>query len=328
MTAQHIISQKTEELDLVSLDRLSGEPKPRDLADSDPFPSGGLAPIVRSSFDFDDRNELLARFEGLASVAGGLPNHLYDAMIASIHEGEQSLLEFIRCLDAPFQRIEVQQSRQFPLVRTHDSKDRDKSRDAMVGVSLSISRRDDDLLMVGNYLALKSNRRNIGELRLLIKRFSGYPTQIRVKAGIRQSIPRGRQNILNATNAAASPSTQRGSLGLGQGMAIGRTGNPNLSQVMVILQLSNKDELLKCRDDPCFAAAVRRLALLYLREPAEIQIRANIPRRALSPCRISSIRTGAASLGPYQILQPEARPDDFAMVSIEQPPRKNYKRND
>jgi len=321
MTAQQIISQKTEELDLVSLDRLSGEPDPRDLADSDPFPSGGLAQLVRSSFDFDDRNELLARFEGLCSVAGGLPNHLYDAMIATTHEGEQSLLEFIRCLDAPFQRIEVRQSRQFPLVRIHDSNHRDNNRDALVGVSQSISRRIDDLFVLGNYLTLKSNRRNIGELQLLIKRISGYPTQIHVKTGIRQPIPRHRQNVLSAANAAASPVKRQGTLGLGRGMAIGRSGHPNLSQIMVILQLHSRDELLVCRKDPDFAPVVRRLALLYLREPADIQIRAKIPRSALSPLRIYSRRIGAARRGPYQIVQPEARPNDFAVVSIEQTSR-------
>lgn len=269
--------------------------------EADPYPDGALAAIraLRGSSATIAGPRLATG--GLATIDGGLPEYLYEAMLAAVHAGDRGLYDFLSTLDARFLEL---RARTAAATRLVDGIAGGRGLlSALAGLACPDAGPEIDLAAL---LPLLDSSRSLGGLSRLMRLESGL--QATVEAAIDHRSPidptaRSRLGRRRGQNAA-----------LGAGAIAGGTGPGNEARLSVWLTAAGTADLDRVR-----VAAPRLLAIarLYLRDPADLSLGVRIARRYLAPPRLSARRMRAARLDGTACLAPHLRPDRTTRVRLD-----------
>ena len=104
---------------------------------------------------------------------------------------------------------------------------------------------------------------------------------------------------------------------LGQGTVLGRTATLHWQRIEIRVEPRNQQEYRRLQSDEHFAARLRDLAQIYLREHTDLRLYLYVRREFITQPRLSSDQRQATRLGEGNCLAPERHPEQYKKILLQ-----------
>ncbi|MEM1074117.1 MAG: type VI secretion system baseplate subunit TssG [Pseudomonadota bacterium] len=281
----------------------------------DPFPDGTQAVgdrVQRGSLAQNSGTTEAAIAGGaLSGFDGAMPDHIQAALQRSLHKDDESLRAFLAVFDRRLLELRVRAEKAQILVATQDARGSEAATllDRLVRlVRCKGKDKGKDMRYLRLILPLLSRVRSLEGLRNLVSWWSGR--SVRVACAFDTMHP-----IDASCMTRLSRDAHHGAR-LGQGAVLGRFGKTPTGRLSVFISCNSREDFGELSRDIESVAELRNALQKYLRDPVPVTFYADVERRLVEPPKISSKPRQADRLGAYNLLSPQAAPEDRAFLKL------------
>jgi len=264
------------------------------------MPTGTASPIEHFSLKNNQAKMRLA-VQALSGVKGVIPNYIYEQLLASLHQEDHALKEFLDVFNQRHFELVNKAKNQTWLLLEHENA---PDKVALIRHLASLKEQHQHYLQYLPLLGHKS--RHLGTMQQMLNDYFSYTIQVSCTA--------------TETKLLAPDSLTRiGSSGgfnnqLGQGFLLGKYCEAQFSHLSIYLLPNSRAQFNEIKQDQQLAPEIHNLVHHYIRDATPISIYINVKRGYLLQPTLSSNPTEAARLGEVDCLAPQRRPEEMVKI--------------
>lgn len=283
---------------------------------ADAMPHGGDDQVM--AFEaMGSVNKITLCMEALSGARGVLPDYLYEELLASLHDEEESLNDFLDIFNHRYYQILHRSRVNESLLIREEQQARETSRPqesvsgnhCLTQLSALPGMASDDrsgLLRFSVLMGLKV--RSISSLRQLLSEYFPYKIHIKVTPERKQRLTASSFTRIGASQA------QNNRLGLG--FLLGKHCSLNFQQLQILIEPASRQEFVQLKNDQNFSQTIYTLVRAYLRESADVLFYLYVKRAFLSLPVLSVNAATAVHLGESNCLDPKAKPEEYQKILL------------
>ncbi|MBY4677079.1 type VI secretion system baseplate subunit TssG [Marinobacterium arenosum] len=288
----------------------------RDLQlSAEPMPDG-TAREVQAIEHRGSESRIRLGLEALSGARGVIPNYLYEELLASLHQEDPALEQFLDIFNQRYYRLLHGELEKGNLLVREEQEQVDAAslvrlpqRDCLTRLAALPGHRagDPDLLRYSVLLGLKV--RSLSGLRQLLSDYFQLQVHVSVLDSSRYRLPATSLTRLGGRDARNNR--------LGQGVLLGRHGTLHFHRLEVRVEPRDRSEFVALQADPEFAGRLRELVRAYLRETTDLKLYLYVKRAFIAQPQLSCRPETAVRLGEANCLAPQAKPGEYRKILLQ-----------
>ncbi|GGB82409.1 hypothetical protein GCM10011352_05290 [Marinobacterium zhoushanense] len=285
--------------------RLSAEPMP-----------DGTAREVQAIEQLGRESRIRLGLEALSGARGVIPNYLYEELLASLHQENRALQQFLDIFNHRYYQLLYGEREKGNLLVREEQEQLEAAALVRLPQRACLPRLaalpgfrsgNTDLLRYSVLLGLKVS--SLRGLRQLLCDYFELNIQVSATGSSSHRLPATSLTRLGGTDARNNR--------LGQGVLLGRQGTLHFHRLEVRVEPRDQQEFVALRSDPCFAGRLRELVQAYLRETTDLKLYLYVKRAFITQPRLSSRPEQAVRLGEGNCLAPQVKPGEFHKILLQ-----------
>jgi len=282
---------------------------------AEPMPNGS-APEVQAVERDGMEYRVRLGLEALSGCCGVVPNYIYEALLAGLHQEDRALEQFLEIFNHRYYQLLAGELESMQLLVREEreqaetnSLTRPSQRTCLTRLSALPGHREaaSDLLHYTVLLGLKV--RSLSGLKQLLSDYFQLQVHVSVVQSSSYRLPNTSLTRLGTQNARNNR--------LGKGLLLGCLGTLNFHRLEVLVEPRNHQEYREVQEDPLFAGRLREIVQAYLREITDLRLYLYV-KRAFIKQPVLSARPGiAVRLGEANCLAPQVKPGEYRKILIQ-----------
>ena len=282
---------------------------------AEPMPVGAPAEVVDIELLGSDARVKLG-LEALSGAKGVLPDYLYEELLASLHDEEQALSDFLDLFNHRyFQLFQGTLERGNLLLRDEQEQAEQQlltrlpQRECLANLSAlpNSSAADTGLLAYSVLLGLKS--RSLSGLRQLLSDYFQVQVHVHAVPSTKYRLP---ENSVSRIGAQGGQNNV-----LGRGCLLGRIGRLNFHRLEVWIEPTERSQFERLKADNQFSKVLRKLTEAYLREVTDLKLYLYVKRAFIAQPVLSSASEAGVRLGEANCLAPQHEPEEYRKILLQ-----------
>lgn len=314
MSLMQSIQQQPQRLEFIQVIRLfrhmAKTRKVEFFSESMPIGSGQQVVAIEH---LGSTSRIRLGLDALSGVKGVLPAYIYEELLASLHDEDQALENFLNIFN----------HRYYQLLHSSVEKGRLLLRDEQEQFDKEQLTRQDQRRCLASLTALPSGSTSLLPYSVL------FGLKVRSLTGLKQllcdyfamkiHVRPTEQSVHRLPLSSLTQVGQRQGRNnrLGRGVLLGCTGRLHYQCLEVLVEPREQHEYRALQQDSRFAGRLKELVQAYLRETTDLKLYLYVKRAFISQPVLSSADNVAVRLGEANCLSPQLRPDEYRKILLQ-----------
>ncbi|MFC3152725.1 type VI secretion system baseplate subunit TssG [Litoribrevibacter euphylliae] len=261
-------------------------------------------------------NKITVCMEALSGARGVLPDYLYEELLASLHDEEAGLHDFLDIFNHRYYQLMHRTQVNESLVIRAEQQTRKGARvqqsatgnTCLTQLSALPDTTGDRTGLLRFSILMGLKVRSISSLRQLLSEYFPYKIHIEVTPARKQRLTASSFTRIGVSQA------QNNQLGLG--FLLGKECSLNFQQLQILIEPASREEFVQLKNDQNFSQTIHTLVRAYLRESADVLFYLYVKRAFLSLPVLSANAATAVQLGESNCLEPQAKPEEYQKILL------------